>query len=64
METVRSADGEDDAGATVRRVREKLAWMQGIVQEGLARTEPGCGGNSEDATDVVGVDGPLAWVED
>ncbi len=59
METTQGADEEDDAGATVRRVREKLAWMQGIVREGLARTEQD-GGNAEDASYGVGADGPPA----
>ena len=57
METARGADGEDDAGSTVRRVREKLAWIEGIVQEGLARSEPGCGGDADDASEVVDADG-------
>jgi hypothetical protein len=46
----RGEDGGDGAGSSVQRVREKLAWMQDIVQEGLARIEPGGNGNSADAS--------------
>ncbi len=55
METARGPDGEDSAQAIVLRVRDKLAWMQGIVEEGLARVEPG-GRNAEDASDADGGD--------
>jgi hypothetical protein len=57
MESARGAGGENDAGETVRRVRDKLAWMQGIVQESFAHAEPGGGGSPADASDIDGGDG-------
>jgi hypothetical protein len=60
MEAARGADGVNDTEATVRRVREKLSWMQGIVQEEVAHNVLDDGGDSADARDVDFATAPVA----